>query len=276
MAERRVRYEILTDVEYNIRTNDFPTEHTHNYWEIVLVTDGRIFNRINGETGVVGKDTAVLIKPDDVHSIRVAEDDTMYLNLEIRDGLLKRFLDTIDADLYSEILSEKNLSGQFETGFTENIKNLATNIMLYSTAEEEQKILKRIIFRLIFGMLPDCNKSVHGYGRKKDATERALEVMSREENVRLTLREICEIIGYSESYLIRLFRRKLNTTPNREFTKIKMHYAAKLLRRTDFSVDKIAQLTGYSSKGHFYKLFFEEYGVLPYRYKKMDIREESR
>lgn len=55
MADNKIRYEISTDVEYNIRTNDFSIEHTHDYWEIVFVVSGRIFNCINGEVTAIEK-----------------------------------------------------------------------------------------------------------------------------------------------------------------------------------------------------------------------------
>ena len=269
MADNKIRYEISTDVEYNIRTNDFSLEHTHDYWEIVFVVSGRIFNCINGEVTAIEKNMAALIKPDDLHSIRVDGNSTMYYNLEIRKELFKEFLDTIDTELYEEVLSGKNLLGRFDEEFSENVKQFVTDMLRYGTVEEEKRGLKRLIFRLIFDLLPNFNEIMRSHFTRNDVIEKALGTMSMEENVRLKLSDICAIIGYSESYLIRLFRQKMNTTPNREFTKIKMRYAAKLLRKTDFSIERIALMVGYSSKGHFYKLFFAEYGMLPYNYKKM-------
>ena len=269
MAECKVKYDISTDVEYNIRNGDFSVVHTHTYWEIVFIVEGAIDNRIGNETTRIPKNCAVLIKPDDAHSIRIAEENTMYINLEVRSSILKTFLDAVETGLYERILQEKNLIGRFSADYGENVNKFVRDILLYGTAEEEQRGLRRLSFRIVFDMLPDVDETLHEHSGENDVIKKTVAVMEQEENVRLKLGDICKIVGYSESYLIRLFRSKLGTTPNREFTKIKMRYAAKLLRKTDYSVERVALMVGYSNKGHFYKLFGEEYGMLPYEYKKM-------
>ena len=275
MTEKMIKYQIATEVEYNIRTNDFPVEHTHDYWEIVFVLSGGIFNRINGEEILTDVRSALLVKPDDVHSIRIAENDTVYLNLEMSKELFSRFLNAVDSELLPEICAGENLTAVFDAEYTEKVRQIINDTLLYSTAEEEQKILRRLFFRLLFMMLPERDEITRGQEVKNDKIGQVLNLMSKEENVGLKLRELCKMIGYSESYLVRLFRKKLNTTPNREFTRMKMRYAAKLLRRTDFSVDKIVQMVGYGSKGHFYKLFLAEYKMLPFEYKKMQMKGEK-
>ena len=165
MADNKIRYEISTDVKYNIRTNDFSIEHTHDYWEIVFVVSGRIFNCINGEVTAIEKNMAALIKPDDLHSIRVDGNSTMYYNLEIRKELFKEFLDTIDTELYEEVLSGKNLLGRFDEEFSENVKQFVTDMLRYGTVEEEKRGLKRLIFRLIFDLLPMYPYSIAGQGK---------------------------------------------------------------------------------------------------------------
>ena len=75
MTDSKIRFDIGMDVEYNIRKNDFSMPHTHTFWEVVFIAEGAIFNRIGDETQRIAKHCAVLIKPDDVHSIRVAEAD---------------------------------------------------------------------------------------------------------------------------------------------------------------------------------------------------------
>lgn len=116
MADNKIRYEISTDVKYNIRTNDFSIEHTHDYWEIVFVVSGRIFNCINGEVTAIEKNMAALIKPDDLHSIRVDGNSTMYYNLEIRKELFKEFLDTIDTRTLRGSFERKKFTRTFRRG----------------------------------------------------------------------------------------------------------------------------------------------------------------
>lgn len=270
MTDSKIRFDIGMDVEYNIRKNDFSMPHTHTFWEVVFIAEGAIFNRIGDETQRIAKHCAVLIKPDDVHSIRVAEADTVYINLEIRSAILQSFLDAISPGLYDRLLKEKNLLGRFSADYSESVKRFTHDILRYGTEQEEQLGLRQLILRIVFDMLPDYREVMRAHYGDSDAVEKTISVMEREENVKLKLGDICKLVGYSESYLIRLFRAKLGTTPNREFTKIKMRYAAKMLRRTDYSVERIALLVGYSSKGYFYKLFSEEYGMLPYEYKKLN------
>ena len=46
------------------------TEHEHNYYEIFLVTDGRICHEINGKISEISKGTLCMICPGDIHQLR--------------------------------------------------------------------------------------------------------------------------------------------------------------------------------------------------------------
>ena len=58
-----------------------------------------------------------------------------------------------------------------------------------------------------------------------------------------------------------------------ELQLVRIERAKQMLRETDASVEKIAQLIGFSAAGSFYQTFRSRVGVTPARYRR-EIRAE--
>lgn len=76
-----------------------------------------------------------------------------------------------------------------------------------------------------------------------------------------------DLCNMSESSFYHLFAKTFNTTPNKYLNEIRIRNAVNLLQETDFSLDKIALLTGYSTSQYFSKQFKKKYGVSPFIFR---------
>lgn len=76
-----------------------------------------------------------------------------------------------------------------------------------------------------------------------------------------------DLCNMSESSFYHLFAKTFNTTPNKYLNEIRIRNAVNLLQETDYSLDKIAFLTGYSTPQYFSKKFKEKFGVSPYVFR---------
>lgn len=79
----------------------------------------------------------------------------------------------------------------------------------------------------------------------------------------ITLCDVAEAVGYSPAYLTSLVRRQTGQTVNRWIVERRMAEACFLLRKTNRSVDGIAEAVGYLSPGHFFRQFRQYHGTTP-------------
>ena len=101
-----------------------------------------------------------------------------------------------------------------------------------------------------------------------ESVKKFIELMRQPEHFALSIEEITQMMNYSHCHIIRLFKKETGMTPSQYFLRIKLAYAKSLLETTDFSVAHIASLVGFSSLGHFTKVFKDQYSLPPANYRK--------
>ena len=82
--------------------------------------------------------------------------------------------------------------------------------------------------------------------------------------------DLCEISGYSEQHLCRLFRKHLNTRPVEYIELIRIQRAKELLIETNMPVIDIAKLIGYDNAAYFSKLFRRHISCTPSEYRRQN------
>lgn len=98
--------------------------------------------------------------------------------------------------------------------------------------------------------------------------EKALDLMQDRVYDRLRLPEVADKLGITESYMIRLFRKKLNITPMKYYTRLKVEAAAALLVDTPLAIYEIADRLHFYSEYHFSRVFKHYTGSAPTLYRK--------
>ena len=83
---------------------------------------------------------------------------------------------------------------------------------------------------------------------------------------KISMDELCKIAGLEYSYLFRLFKSELNTSPGNYIINRKLSKAAELLRN-DMTVTEAALSVGYTDRLAFSKLFTKKYGTSPQSYR---------
>jgi AraC-like DNA-binding protein len=97
--------------------------------------------------------------------------------------------------------------------------------------------------------------------------EKALDMMQDKVFDRLRLPEVADKLGITESYMIRLFRKKLNITPMKYYTRLKVEAAAALLADTPLAIYEIADRLKFYSEYHFSRVFKHYTGSAPSMYR---------
>ena len=89
----------------------------------------------------------------------------------------------------------------------------------------------------------------------------------------ITLRDIANYLHLNESYFIRLFKRRIHTTPMRYYMKLKIEAAGAMLAETSLSIKEIAARLCFYSEFHFSKTFKVYTGLAPSRYRKVYLQQ---
>ncbi|MDO4586110.1 MAG: DNA-binding transcriptional regulator [Planctomycetia bacterium] len=80
--------------------------------------------------------------------------------------------------------------------------------------------------------------------------------------------DVLEEVQLSNKTLERWFKKTLGHTPEREIILVKLRHAESLLRNTQMSIRKIAELSGFQSERYFVQFFRREKGLTPYQFRK--------
>ncbi len=97
--------------------------------------------------------------------------------------------------------------------------------------------------------------------------EKALRIMQNMVFDHITLEALAARLRLDPSYVVRLFRKKMNISPMKYYTKLKVEAASSMLINTDQTVGAIAEKLCFSSEFHLSRTFKQHTGLAPSHYR---------
>ncbi len=97
--------------------------------------------------------------------------------------------------------------------------------------------------------------------------EKALRIMQNSVTEDLSLADMAGRLDLSESYFIRLFKRRMRISPMKYFTRLKVEAAGAMLTSTNQQVRVIAERLHFYSEFHFSRVFKQYTGYAPTIYR---------
>ena len=237
--------------------------HSHNYFEIFVVTKGQVTHSYMGRTEKLEVGTICLIPPYKPHQCLEAEDDVpVHFNIAIPEGLFTQLCDIISPDALPALLKcEKfyRLGG----AELEYVKHMAEEA-LASDEKSSALIAKTICFNLISHLLRVCGTDdacpawLGDFCEKLKSPEYFLEPIS----------SLYKLVPYSQPMLNAYFKQYTGQTLINYLTKLRINYAANLLSYSNYPIIDISYQTGYNSLSHFNHTFKKHTGLTPSEYRK--------
>lgn len=246
--------------------------HTHSFFEVCYVYEGRGTFHIQGADHPVEKGQIFVARPGKPHEIISSHDDPLGIyfwsytlvpdetgqpNSRGIDALLDAFSasphHTGNAPISTlhllQMLTEEIVTR--EPGYPQAIEGLVTKLLLDSA---------RVVLET--PSLPDITEPVIRTGAEVQV-QKLVRFLADNYNHPLTLKEIAAQMNLSERQVNRLFRKEMGVTIMKYLTGLRLEVAAQLLLERQMSIKEVAQATGFRDVHYFMTLFHHQTGYTP-------------
>ncbi|MEM1360810.1 MAG: AraC family transcriptional regulator [Pseudomonadota bacterium] len=240
-------------------------EHSHDYFELMLIEQGQAHHWINGVEEVLDHGHMVFVRSSDSHALQaVPETGARLLNVMFRrettEHLIERYGDELAGRFFR--LSEQlpvtlRLRGpQHER---------AVNAML--TLQTSHRSLARIEHFLLSVMTHVLDASDVIDDRAPGWLIMACRAVREPRVFRQGPAGFLEAAGRSQEHVCRQARRYLGLSPTQYVNRIRIQHAAMLLSGTNTPLAVLAADCGFENLSYFHRLFLKQYGTTPRSYR---------
>jgi AraC family transcriptional regulator, dual regulator of chb operon len=249
------------------------TLHTHDFFEVLFVLDGRLWIETNGQEQVLGAGSLLLARPADRHKLGSADATPChFLNLAFSPELLTQLM---------QFLNETEHGTSLLLHPEPPVCHPASDVLvlmrqrmdaMFSLRPQERSRMGHL-FRLLL-----TEAFLEGFLRHRDAPDipewlnSLLMEMSKPDNLREGLPAMRRFVPYHPDSITRAFRRHLDTTPTHWLQQARLDWLANQLAHSDVPILDLAMSIGYENLSHCYHLFAERFGCPPGLYRKRHRR----
>jgi AraC-like DNA-binding protein len=107
-------------------------------------------------------------------------------------------------------------------------------------------------------------------GAKPTVGQMTMRFISENYTDRLTIKDICDAVGYSKSTVLSSFKKEFSTTVNAYLNNMRLERSKKMLEDDSATINEIALKCGFSDQSYFSKVFSTKYGITPTDYRRGD------
>ncbi len=252
----------------------FP-EHSHNYVEVVYMCSGSTTQIANGKRIRLRQGELLFFGQGARQEILPAGEDDIAVNFIILPQFFDRTLEMLDeteTPLRKFIVDSlgNNNAGflYFQVADVLPIQNLIENLIwtLTKGASPNRRSICQTTMGLLFMQLLGFTDRLVSATSEEAAIVKVLRYI--EENYRTgSLTEIAGLLHYDLYWLSREIKRRTGKTYQTLLQERRLTQAVYFLEHTSLRVDEIGQAVGYSNLSYFHRIFQENYGVTPKKYR---------
>ncbi len=266
---------VPVDVFRVTHTDDMPL-HAHEFAEIVIVTGGEAVHRMFEREQLLVVGDVFVVHPGSSHAYTQV-DNLELTNILFVESLLDAWVDQ-DASPCGGLLerpSEAN-AHTFPRSVNLSPEQLVRVDAITREMEDELRLHRAgtsylvvaCLLRLVGELIRHCVEQHHESDHTDRQLGRAYRLVAERYAQRITLSDLTNVAGMSESSLTRAFKRSSGLTPIEYLIAYRVRQSCRLLQYTDDSVTKIAFDTGFSDSNYFSRKFHELMGLTPVQYRR--------
>ena len=280
--------DITVYIDRYTRKKEFPNgspiifEHYHSFFELAYIYSGNFHFIIGGKKYFLPTGTILMFNTKATHYIEPPEDGGILINILVRKSTF--------ANSMLSIIQKNDLFFSF---FLHSLYNEKIKPVIFQFSVKKESIIEEIIYHIVkeyydklaysqsmMSYLFCCllTQLTRQYQKKaskpmlknqKGSFDIAQIIAYMSENCNsITLAQVAEHFHYSTTYISKSIHRASGKTFTELLNSFKMEKATHYLLHSDFSIEKIALLLGYSERSTFDKTFKKYHGKTPIQYRK--------
>ena len=270
-------------VFYRNESSMVETIHRHDFIEIIYILSGESEQVIDGVSYSVKRGDVLFINYGSTHSFTCKE-SLEYVNISFSPETVGNSLITPEnAFALLSLTAFNEMRGTNDGGkvtFSGNDRSeieSIINAMLKEKSEEKaytDAIMQSYMNILMVKMLRKVD--ILPYDDKKSKLWQELsDYIDKNLDSKLTLEALAKKCFYNPSYFSRAFKEKFGLSFKEYVGRKRIEYSCRLLENTDYTVDEISAMAGFSERSSFYQLFAKYTNATPSDYRKNKINKKN-
>ena len=244
--------------------------HSHDFFEIFLVLEGKVLHEINGAIQKLGEGALVFIRPDDMHNYSCDNNKKCrFLNLTFTKQTAKELFDYFGDGFKSHALMTSHLPivKILEKNEKERIFRRFQQI---NTLEMSNRAEFKFHMRAFLSELISTHFSEGADYIASDIPiwlEALLREMNLKENFAPGGEQMIRLSGKSREHLTRSMKKYLDITISGYVNNLRLNFAANMLLNSNMPVLDICFESGFENVSWFYSNFKKKYGQSPGQFR---------
>ena len=158
-----------------------------------------------------------------------------------------------------------------------NLMRYAIDCFLAQAAEDQLRLLARVLFYEIYNMLHQP-ESENLRNHLPAALLRMLNHIDDYLELHIDMRQLSFHSRLSSASIYRLFKKYLNITPQKYIIRQRLFHAARVMKKSTISIASLSNSLQFSTPGNFSRAFKQEFGISPRKFREnpVDIPDDSR
>lgn len=263
-----------TNIHFHFYDQNKTNRHSHDFFEMFLITEGQILHEYNGTTSLLKKGTLVLIKQSDIHQILPYNNEkSKHFNMRITVEAFKTLCFALSPTLYEKLLKAstptspvKYKLSHLEFSYFEYLTRTISFSVFPNVSSKEQ--FTPLASTIAINFLYYLNAAIQTVSVYPKWFASFLSKLDNPESLSKPLSELYLESGYSQTRLNSYFRQYMGTTLIAYITQKKVNYACHLLKVTNYSIQEIAYTACFNNLNHFNTIFKKITGLTPTEYRK--------
>ena len=253
--------------------------HSHPFFEMVYVLQGKVIHNFNGTEQVMSEGDYFVMDFDEQHGYRPYQNEEVtYLNIYF-------FSDFIDAAMRN-ILRLDDLIEHYLIKFNRQYLHTEPTKRIYHDNGELRPLIDHMItefqdkragyteiirchvIQMLISIMRQCSTN-ELLASDHDITRSLIEYIKTHSNERCTLGDAAVSLNFSLPYISRRFKKDTGKTFSSYLQDVRINNSCRLLANTDLPIETVANQVGYTDMKHFHQLFRERTGTTPRAYRTL-------
>jgi AraC-like DNA-binding protein len=255
--------------------SDFP-EHTHDYYELVVVFSGSARHLFDKKECIIGPGDTFLIPPKTLHAYR-APKHLSFVNIIFDKGILPLSDLQLIPGFHALFTVEPNLrqGNAFNTRLKleSNCLSEVSRLSIKISDEFDNKppgyssLAYAIFVELLFFIVRRVRSSDSKAHRSVLIFSKITGFIENNYHKKITLQEMASLANMSPRNFQRTFKEVFRMSPIQYLIRLRLERAARFLTDKDTSIGEAAAKAGICDSNYFARIFKEKYNITPQQYR---------